>query len=80
MITGIDEDFAGCISFNLEVTETAPCGDSTTTSQTITVQVAPVVDEIVIEPANLSVQEDTTTTLDLELVLGDSVEAGQSMT
>lgn len=43
-------------------------------------QVAPVVDEIVIEPANLSVQEDTTTTLDLELVLGDSVEAGQSIT
>lgn len=80
VITGIEEDFAGCISFNLEVTETAPCGDSTTTSQTITVQVAPVVDEIVIEPANLSVQEDTTTTLDLELVLGDSVEAGQSMT
>ncbi|MFW1480342.1 RTX toxin, partial [Vibrio parahaemolyticus] len=80
VITGIDEDFAGCISFNLEVTETAPCGDSTTTSQTITVQVAPVVDEIIIEPANLSVQEDITTTLDLGLVLGDSVEAGQIMT
>ncbi|MDF5512622.1 hypothetical protein P3696_25935, partial [Vibrio parahaemolyticus] len=48
-LTGVDEDFAGCITFNLEVTETAPCdGDSKTTSQTITVQISPVVDDIAI--------------------------------
>ncbi|EKO3943834.1 RTX toxin [Vibrio fluvialis] len=81
VLSGIDEDFAGCISFSLEVTETAPCdGDSLTTSQTITVQIAPVVDEITLVPASVTVQEDTTTALNLELVLGDSVESGQTIT
>ncbi|WP_415679370.1 Ig-like domain-containing protein [Vibrio mytili] len=80
MITGIDEDFAGCISFSMEVTETAPCdGETKTTSQTITVQIAPVVDDINVEPNIISVQEDTRTTLGLDLVLGDSVEAGQTI-
>ncbi|MCA6719551.1 RTX toxin [Vibrio sp. 1409] len=80
-LTGVDEDFAGCITFNLEVTETAPCdGDSKTTSQTITVQISPAVDDIAIAPSQVTVQEDTITNLNLALVLGDSEGPMQSIT
>ncbi|CAM2966776.1 Ig-like domain-containing protein [Vibrio diazotrophicus] len=77
-ITGVDEDFSGCINFTIEVTETAPCdGDTKTTAQTITIQIAPVVDDITISPTNVVVQEDTVSTLNLELILGDSIADSQ---
>ncbi|WP_249928916.1 hypothetical protein, partial [Vibrio parahaemolyticus] len=59
----------------------APCdGDSKTTSQTITVQISPVVDDIAIAPSEVTVQEDTITNLNLALVLGDSEGPMQSIT
>lgn len=80
-LTGVDEDFAGCLTFTIETIETSPCnGDSVTTQQTITIQVTPVVDEISVSSDTTSIKEDTATDLNLELILGDSVESGQAIT
>ncbi|WP_061016508.1 RTX toxin [Vibrio splendidus] len=80
-LTGLDEDFAGCIDFTIETIETSPCnGDTVTTDQTISIQVLPVVDDITVVTDATTVQEDTATDLNLELVLGDSVETGQLIT
>ncbi|OMO32073.1 RTX toxin [Vibrio sp. 10N.261.45.E1] len=80
-LTGLDEDFAGCLDFTIETIETSPCnGDTVTTEQTISIQVLPVVDDITVEADSTTIQEDITTDLNLELVLGDNVEAGQLIT
>ncbi|MCK8083935.1 RTX toxin [Vibrio sp. 1CM8B] len=80
-LTGLDEDFAGCINFTIETIETSPCnGDTVTTDQTISIQVLPVVDDITVVTDTTTIQEDTATDLNLELVLGDSVETGQLIT
>ncbi|UPR59729.1 RTX toxin [Vibrio sp. ED004] len=80
-LTGLDEDFAGCIDFTIETVETSPCnGDTVTTNQTISIQVLPVVDDITVATDSTTIQEDITTDLNLELVLGDSVEEGQLIT
>ncbi|MBY7729539.1 RTX toxin [Vibrio splendidus] len=80
-LTGLDEDFAGCLDFTIETIETSPCnGDTVTTEQTISIQVLPVVDEITVATDSTTIQEDITTDLNLELVLGDSVEDGQLIT
>ncbi|MEZ9671680.1 Ig-like domain-containing protein [Vibrio lentus] len=80
-LTGLDEDFAGCIDFTIETIETSPCnGDTVTTQQTISIQVLPVVDEITVATDSTTIQEDIATDLNLELVLGDSVEDGQLIT
>ncbi|WP_408063557.1 RTX toxin [Vibrio pelagius] len=80
-LTGLDEDFAGCIDFTIKTIETSPCnGDSVTTDQTISIQVVPVVDDIIVNSDSNVIQEDITTDLNLELVLGDSVEEGQLIT
>ncbi|WP_146448762.1 T1SS-143 repeat domain-containing protein [Vibrio kanaloae] len=80
-LTGLDEDFAGCIDFTIETIETSPCsGDTVTTAQTISIQVLPVVDDITVEADSTTIQEDIATDLNLELVLGDSVEDGQLIT
>lgn len=80
-LTGLDEDFAGCIDFTIETIETSPCnGQTVTTEQTISIQVLPVVDDITVEADSTTIQEDTATDLNLELVLGDSVEDGQLIT
>ncbi|MEZ8036324.1 T1SS-143 repeat domain-containing protein [Vibrio crassostreae] len=80
-LTGLDEDFAGCINFTIETIETSPCnGDTVTTDQTISIQVLPVVDDITVVTDATTIQEDTATDLNLELVLGDSVETGQLIT
>ncbi|WP_106407400.1 Ig-like domain-containing protein [Vibrio lentus] len=80
-LTGLDEDFAGCIDFTIETVETSPCnGDTVTTQQTISIQVLPVVDDITVATDSTTIQEDIATDLNLELVLGDSVEDGQLIT
>ncbi|MEZ9661385.1 type I secretion C-terminal target domain-containing protein [Vibrio sp. 10N.261.52.F3] len=80
-LTGLDEDFAGCIDFTIETIETSPCnGQTVTTEQTISIQVLPVVDDITVEADSTTIQEDIATDLNLELVLGDSVEDGQLIT
>ncbi|WP_261886987.1 T1SS-143 repeat domain-containing protein [Vibrio pomeroyi] len=80
-LTGLDEDFAGCIDFTIETVETSPCnGETVTTNQTISIQVLPVVDDITVATDSTTIQEDITTDLNLELVLGDSVEEGQLIT
>lgn len=80
-LTGLDEDFAGCIDFTIETIETSPCnGQTVTTEQTISIQVLPVVDDITVEADSTTIQEDTATDLNLELVLSDSVEDGQLIT
>ncbi|MFA0510896.1 MULTISPECIES: Ig-like domain-containing protein [unclassified Vibrio] len=80
-LTGLDEDFAGCIDFTIETIETSPCnGDTVTTQQTISIQVLPVVDDITVATDSTTIQEDIATDLNLELVLGDSVEDGQLIT
>ncbi|MFI3275055.1 Ig-like domain-containing protein [Vibrio sp.] len=80
-LTGLDEDFAGCIDFTIETVETSPCnGDTVTTNQTISIQVLPVVDDITVATDSTTIQEDITTDLNLELVLGDSIEDGQLIT
>ncbi|UXA00540.1 RTX toxin [Vibrio splendidus] len=80
-LTGLDEDFAGCIDFTIKTIETSPCnGDTLTTEQTISIQVLPVVDDITVATDSTTIQEDIATDLNLELVLGDSVEDGQLIT
>ncbi|MEZ9012669.1 RTX toxin [Vibrio splendidus] len=80
-LTGLDEDFAGCIDFTIETIETSPCnGETVTTAQTISIQVLPVVDDITVATDSTTIQEDIATDLNLELVLGDSVENGQLIT
>ena len=80
-LSGLDEDFAGCIDFTIETIETSPCnGQTVTTEQTISIQVLPFVDDITVEADSTTIQEDTATDLHLELVLGDSVEDGQLIT
>ncbi|MDN2667030.1 type I secretion C-terminal target domain-containing protein [Vibrio sp. 14N.309.X.WAT.E.F5] len=80
-LTGLDEDFAGCIDFTIETIETSPCnGETVTTQQTISIQVLPVVDDITVATDSTTIQEDIATDLNLELVLGDSVEDGQLIT
>ncbi|WP_139685346.1 T1SS-143 repeat domain-containing protein [Vibrio tasmaniensis] len=80
-LTGLDEDFSGCINFTIKTIETSPCnGDTVTTDQTISIQVLPVVDDITVSTDSTTIQEDIATDLNLELVLGDSVEDGQLIT
>ncbi|MGO2319181.1 MAG: T1SS-143 repeat domain-containing protein [Vibrio toranzoniae] len=80
-LTGLDEDFAGCIDFTIETIETSPCnGETVSTAQTISIQVLPVVDDITVATDSTTIQEDIATDLNLELVLGDSVEDGQLIT
>ncbi|QLE95706.1 RTX toxin [Vibrio sp. Scap24] len=80
-LTGLDEDFAGCIDFTIKTIETSSCsGETVTTDQTISIQVLPVVDDITVATDSTTIQEDITTDLNLELVLGDSVEDGKLIT
>ncbi|EGQ9168524.1 RTX toxin [Vibrio cholerae] len=79
-LTGIDEDFAGCLQFTIQTIETSPCnGTSVTTDQTITIQVVPVVDNITVSSSVSVIQEDAVTDLNLQFLLGDSVESGQTI-
>ncbi|MCG9788705.1 RTX toxin [Vibrio mediterranei] len=79
-IKGLDEDFAGCLSFTIETTETSGCdGSSLTTTQTVNIDIRPVVDEIILSTAFTDIDEDVTTDLDLTLILGDSIESGQTV-
>lgn len=80
-ITGLDEDFAGCITFDIETTETSSCnGSSLTTTQTVSIAIRPVVDEIILSTAFSNIDEDVASDLDLQLVLGDSVKLDGSQT
>ncbi len=80
-IVGLDEDFAGCFSFTVETTETSNCnGDTKTTIQTVNIEIRPVVDEISLSTSVSSIDEDIATNLNLELILGDSIVSGQTVT
>ncbi|MDR9827730.1 RTX toxin, partial [Vibrio sp. FNV 38] len=75
---GVDEDFAGCVEFTIVTIETSTCnGTSNETENTIKLDIIPVVDNFTVSVGKNSIQEDTTTDLDLALVLGDSLESGQ---
>ncbi|MGR5467256.1 RTX toxin [Vibrio astriarenae] len=77
---GVDEDFAGCIEFNIVTVETSTCnGTSNETDNTIKLEILPVVDDFSVIVGNSVIQEDTTTAINLELVLGDSIEDGQTI-
>ncbi|MFA0087213.1 RTX toxin [Vibrio sp. 10N.261.51.F12] len=80
-VVGLDEDFSGCLQFTVETTETSGCsGESKTTLQTINIDIHPVVDEFVLSSSLTTINEDNSTDLNLEILLGDSVEAGQTIT
>lgn len=80
-IVGLDEDFAGCFSFVVESTETSNCnGDTKTTIQTINIEIRPIVDDISLTTSVDSIDEDITTNLNLEFILGDSIVSGQTVT
>lgn len=79
-VYGVDEDFAGCIEFTIVTVETSTCnGTSNETNNTIKLEVLPVVDDFNMIVGNATIQEDTTTDIDLALVLGDSIELGQTI-
>ena len=79
-VVGLDEDWAGNLVLNIAVIETSGCnGDSVTTHQQINIVVEPVVDEITLTSDVTSMQEDVAADINLALVLGDSVESGQSI-
>ncbi|MGR5500194.1 type I secretion C-terminal target domain-containing protein [Vibrio sp. DNB22_10_4] len=80
-ITGLDEDFAGCITFDIETTETSTCnGSSLTTTQTVSIAIRPIVDDIILSTAFSRIDEDVASDLDLQLVLGDSIKLDGSQT
>ncbi len=77
-LLGVDEDFAGCVEFTISTVETSSCnGSKVTTDNTIRIEIAPVVDDFIIRSPVTSINEDTIADLNLELILGDSVEEGQ---
>ncbi|WP_234496916.1 type I secretion C-terminal target domain-containing protein [Vibrio maritimus] len=80
-IVGLDEDFAGCINFEVQTTETSSCnGSSLTTTQTISIDIRPVVDDITLSTVLSRIDEDVASDLDLQLILGDSVKLDGSQT
>ncbi len=61
----------GVYLFTVETTETSACdGSSLTTSQTINIEIRPVVDEIILSTAFTDIDEDVTTDIGLTLILG----------
>ncbi|HAS8598215.1 TPA: type I secretion C-terminal target domain-containing protein [Vibrio vulnificus] len=78
-ITGLDEDFAGCLSLEVDIKETSGCnGDSVTTAQAVDIEILPIVDDMLVSSIT-TMDEDGVTDLNLSLILGDSVEAGQTI-
>ncbi|MBP2698698.1 RTX toxin [Photobacterium sp. CAIM 1937] len=86
VFVGLDEDWAGCLDIPITITQTSTCnGQKSTTTQNIKIDVAPVVDDITITTTQTTVKEDNNNTdtpvdLNLEILLGDSVLGGQSIT
>ncbi|MBD8511083.1 RTX toxin [Photobacterium sp. CAU 1568] len=79
-VVGLDEDWAGNLVLNVAVIETSGCnGDSVTTNQQVNIVVEPVVDDITLTADATSIQEDVATDINLALILGDSIETGQSI-
>nr|WP_305425397.1 type I secretion C-terminal target domain-containing protein [Photobacterium leiognathi] len=80
VFVGLDEDWAGCLTFPIEITQTSTCnGQTSTTSQEIKIEVVPVVDDIIVNAGQTTIQEDTESAINLELVLGDNIFAGQTI-
>ncbi|PSW66042.1 RTX toxin [Photobacterium leiognathi subsp. mandapamensis] len=80
IFVGLDEDWAGCLTFPIEITQTSTCnGQTSTTSQEIKIEVVPVVDDIIVNAGQTTIQEDTESAINLELVLGDNIFAGQTI-
>lgn len=70
-LTGVDDDFAGDATFNVEVIATDPSGDTLTETQSLTIDVLPVVDNLL--PATpLDGKEDQLFNLNFDLLLGDA--------
>ncbi|MEH0665940.1 type I secretion C-terminal target domain-containing protein [Vibrio scophthalmi] len=81
VLTGIDEDYAGILTFTVQTIETSACnGTSVTTDQTITIKITPVVDDIAVTADTYTIQEDAVSDLNLSLILGDSIEDSQTIT
>ncbi|WP_439787889.1 T1SS-143 repeat domain-containing protein [Photobacterium leiognathi] len=80
VFVGLDEDWAGCLTFPIEITQTSTCnGQTSTTSQEIKIEVVPVVDDIIVNAGQTTIQEDTESAINIELVLGDNIFAGQTI-
>ncbi|WP_039860836.1 type I secretion C-terminal target domain-containing protein [Photobacterium sp. SKA34] len=80
VFVGLDEDWAGCINIPIEITQTSTCnGQSSKTTQTIKIEVIPVVDDIIVNAEQTTIQEDTESAINLELILGDNIFAGQTI-
>nr|WP_318476879.1 type I secretion C-terminal target domain-containing protein [Photobacterium leiognathi] len=80
VFVGLDEDWAGCLTFPIEITQTSTCnGQTSTTSQNIRIEVVPVADDIIVNAGQTTIQEDTESAINLELVLGDNIFAGQTI-
>lgn len=74
-----DDDFAGTLDIPITVVATDPSGDTFSESQTLTVDVAPVVDGVTLESPTTTINEDTATTLNLNFSFDDSNEAGEGI-
>nr|WP_305464922.1 type I secretion C-terminal target domain-containing protein [Photobacterium leiognathi] len=80
VFVGLDEDWAGCINIPIEITQTSTCnGQSSKTTQNIKIEVIPVVDDIIVNAGQTTIQEDTESAINLELILGDNIFAGQTI-
>ncbi|MCG3865460.1 type I secretion C-terminal target domain-containing protein [Photobacterium sp. Ph5] len=80
VFVGLDEDWAGCLTFPIEITQTSTCnGQSSKTTQNIKIEVIPVVDDIIVNAGQTTIQEDTESAINLELILGDNIFAGQTI-
>ncbi|PST99525.1 type I secretion C-terminal target domain-containing protein [Photobacterium aquimaris] len=80
VFVGLDEDWAGCINIPIEITQTSTCnGQSSKTTQNIKIEVIPVVDDIIVNAGQNTIQEDTESAINLELILGDNIFAGQTI-
>ncbi|WP_411991313.1 hypothetical protein [Agarivorans sp. DSG3-1] len=79
-IVGLDEDYAGQLQIPVTVIVTDTCtGDSISEQQFINIEVQPVVDDIGLTVSSNTIQEDTTTNLNMAFVLGDSNIAGEGI-
>ncbi len=80
VFVGLDEDWAGCINIPIEITQTSTCnGQSSKTTQTIKIEVIPVVDDIIVSTEQTTIQEDIESAINLELILGDNIFSGQTI-
>ncbi|WP_235869043.1 Ig-like domain-containing protein [Photobacterium kishitanii] len=80
VFVGLNEDWAGCINVPIEITQTSTCnGQSSQTTQTIKIEVIPVVDDIIVNAGQTTIQEDTESAINLELILGDNIFSGQTI-